>query len=102
MNNPGGEEEAGDGGDKFCFVELEFFGGVEAAWVSEGDGEVVGSFGERRGEGEEGDGDDGVFYSGVGEDSAVEVKEEAGGRGGGGTSRQYLFSSSCRCLRAGR
>ena len=80
---------------------MEFFGGVEAAWVGEGGGEVVGSFGERRGEEEEGDGDDGVFNSGGGEDSAVEV--EAGGRGGGGgTNGQYLFSSSCKCLRAGR
>ena len=59
-------EEASDGGDKFCFVELKFFGGVEAGRVGEGGGEVVGSFGERREEGEEGDWDDGVFYSGGG------------------------------------
>ena len=62
-----GEEEGGrgeetcDGSDKFCLVELEFFGGVDAAGVGEGGGEVVGGFGEVGGEREGGDGDDGVF-----------------------------------------
>ena len=41
-----GGEEASDCSDEFCFVELEFFGGVEAARVGEGGGELVGSFGE--------------------------------------------------------
>ena len=41
----GGREEASDGGDEDCFVELELFGEVEAARVGEGSGEDVGSFG---------------------------------------------------------
>ena len=62
---------------------MEFFGGVEAAAIGEGGGEVVGSFGERGGERKGGDGDDGVFNCGGGEDSTVEVKEEVWGWGGG-------------------
>ena len=79
----GGGEETSDSSDEFCLVELEFFGRVEAAGVGEGGGEVVGGFGEVRGEREGGDGDDGVFDCGRGEDSAVEVKEEGWGWGGG-------------------
>ena len=84
----GGGEETSDSSDEFCLVELEFFGGVEAAGVSEGGGEVVGGFGEVRGEREGGDGDDGVFDCGWGEDSTVEVKKEGWGWGGGKGSPQ--------------
>ena len=80
---------------------MEFFGGVEAAGIGEGGGEVVGGFGGVGGERKRGDGDDGVFNCG-GEDSAVEVKEEVWGGGGGETSVQYLFSLSYKCLRAWR
>ena len=62
----GGREETSDSSDKFCLVELEFFGGVEAAGVGEGGGEVVGGFGEVGGEREGGNGDDGVFDCGGG------------------------------------
>ena len=41
-----GGEETSDSSDEFCLVELKFFGGVEAAGVGEGGGEVVGGFGE--------------------------------------------------------
>ena len=64
---------------------MEFFGGVEAAGVGEGGGEVVGGFGEMGGEREGGDGDDGVFDCGGGEDSTMEVKKE-----GWGTSPFFL------------
>ena len=79
----GGGEKTSDSSNEFCLVELEFFGGVEAAGVSEGGGEVVGGFGEVGGEREGGDGDDGVFDCGRGEDSTVEVKKEGWGWGGG-------------------
>ena len=42
----GGGEETSDSSDEFRLVELKFFGGVEAAGVGEGGGEVVGGFGE--------------------------------------------------------
>ena len=76
-------EEASDGGEKFCFVQIEFFGDVEAGGVGEGGGEVVGCLFEWGEGGAKRDGDDGVFNSGGGEDSAVEVEEEVGGWGRG-------------------
>ena len=88
----GGGEETSDSSDEFCLVELKFFGGVEAAGVGEGGGEVVGGFGEVGGEREGGDGDDGVFDCGRGEDSAVEVKKEGWGWGGGEGSGRTMRS----------